>query len=179
MAVMPLGLSQGCAAADDDQPEVPEVEALRANWQEFVPKWADLPSASDKLLEVSKEVWRERLPKARFLVMFENDTEPAWSSDLLEVEEPGVFVCAACRLPLFTTPMKFHSGTGWPSFFTYIPGNLETQLDFSLIWPRTEYHCVRCGSHQGHLFDWSTPTGLRYCNNGLALQFLSADGSKA
>lgn len=177
MAVMPLGLTQGCAAAEKSQPEV---EALRANWQQYVPKGVDLPSASDKLLDVSKQAWREQLPKARYLVMFEADTEPAWTSELLKVEAPGVFLCAACRLPLFTTPMKFHSGTGWPSFFTFIPGNLETQLDFSLIWPRTEYHCVRCGSHQGHLFDnWPTPTGLRYCNNGLALRFLAAQGDEA
>lgn len=155
------------------------LEQLRSGWREFLPAEAQLPAPSDKL-SVSKEEWRERLPADRFHILFESGTEPRGSSPLLEVKQPGVFVCAACELPLFTTPMKFDSGTGWPSFFTYIPGSLETEWDFSMIWPRTEYHCIRCGGHQGHVFDdGPPPTGKRYCNNGLSLGFLPAGGSPA
>lgn len=155
------------------------VAVVRNHWREYVPQGARLPSPDDKLT-VGLAQWRRRLPEQRYHILFENGTEPRHSSRLVTVKRPGVFVCAACDLPLFTTPMQFHSGTGWPSFYTYIPGALETQLDFSLIWPRTEYHCVRCGGHQGHRFDgWPVPSGLRYCNNGLALRFLAADGSKA
>ena len=87
-----------------------------------------------------------------------------------------MFVCAGCDLPLFTSEMKFESGTGWPSFFTTIPGAFETKTDFKLIFPRTEYHCARCGGHQGHVFDdGPQPTGQRYCNNGVALKFIPKD----
>src|SRR6266516_497101 len=85
----------------------------------------------------------------------------------------GVFVCAGCSLPLFTSAMKFDSGTGWPSFFTSIPGVFATTTDRKLFMERTEYHCVRCGGHHGHIFDdGPDPTGLRYCNNGVALRFI-------
>lgn len=152
---------------------------MRNHWQDYVPQGAQLPSPDDKL-SLTQAQWRERLPADRYHILFEGGTEPRHSSKLVTVKRPGVFICAACDLPLFTTPMQFHSGTGWPSFYTYIPGTLETELDFSLIWPRTEYHCVRCGGHQGHRFDgWPVPTGLRYCNNGLAVNFLAADGGKA
>jgi len=88
-----------------------------------------------------------------------------------------VFVCRACQLPLFTSEMKFESGTGWPSFFSSIPGHLATRRDFKIFIPRTEYHCVRCGGHQGHVFDdGPAPTHERWCNNGVALRFLPRDG---
>ncbi|MEO1311804.1 MAG: peptide-methionine (R)-S-oxide reductase, partial [Pseudomonadota bacterium] len=76
---------------------------------------------------------------------------------------------------LFTSEQKFDSGTGWPSFFDFIPGRVGTKTDYKLIYPRTEYHCARCGGHQGHVFtDGPAPTGLRYCNNGVALTFRAA-----
>ena len=82
-------------------------------------------------------------------------------------------MCAACYLPLFESSTKFDSGTGWPSFWTGIEGRLGTKRDWKLITPRTEYHCARCGGHQGHVFgDGQAPTGQRYCNNGLALRFV-------
>ena len=100
-------------------------------------------------------------------------TEHPFTSPLNSEKRPGVFVCAGCALPLFTSQMKYDSGTGWPSFFTLIPDRLATKQDLKMILPRTEYHCVRCGGHQGHVFDdGPPPTGLRYCNNGVALRFV-------
>jgi peptide-methionine (R)-S-oxide reductase len=106
-------------------------------------------------------------------VLFEEGTERPWTSPLNTEKRPGTFVCAACNLPLFRSDKKFDSGTGWPSFFEVIPGHVDTRRDFKLVLPRTEYHCARCGGHQGHVFrDGPEPTGLRYCNNGVALRFV-------
>ena len=100
-------------------------------------------------------------------------TERPFTSPLNDEHRAGVFVCAGCALPLFTSAMKFDSGTGWPSYFTTIPGAFATKTDHQLILPRTEYHCAKCGGHHGHVFDdGPQPTGLRYCNNGVALRFI-------
>jgi len=116
--------------------------------------------------------WRQRLPRERYLVLREEDTESSFSSPLNHEKRAGTYICAGCELPLFSSVTKFDSGTGWPSFFDVLPGAIETKTDFRLILPRTEYHCARCGGHQGHVFkDGPEPTGLRYCNNGLALYF--------
>ena len=129
-------------------------------------------------LEKPKSAWREKLDDEAFRVLFEEATERAGSSPLDGEKRPGTFVCAACHLPLFTSEMKFDSGTGWPSFFESLPGRLETKRDFKLLLPRTEYHCARCGGHQGHVFnDGPAPTGTRYCNNGVALRFVPEDES--
>jgi peptide-methionine (R)-S-oxide reductase len=113
------------------------------------------------------------LETAQYAVLREEETERAFSSPLDDEKRPGVFVCVACNLPLFTSDMKFDSGTGWPSFFTTIPGAFETKRDFLLLWPRTEYHCARCGGHHGHVFDdGPPPTHERWCNNGVALRFI-------
>ncbi|MDP1997817.1 MAG: peptide-methionine (R)-S-oxide reductase MsrB [Gallionella sp.] len=121
----------------------------------------------------SKSEWKALLPADRYTILFEAGTEPAGSSPLDREKRTGTFICAACYLPLFDSATKYDSGTGWPSFYDYLPGSLLTETDFKLIWPRTEYHCARCGGHQGHVFDdGPKPTGLRYCNNGLALQFV-------
>lgn len=120
-----------------------------------------------------KSEWKALLPANRYQILFEEGTEPSGSSPLNQEKRDGTFICAACYLPLFDSASKFESGTGWPSFYDYIPGALQTKKDFKLIWPRTEYHCARCGGHQGHVFDdGPKPTGLRYCNNGLALLFV-------
>jgi len=106
-------------------------------------------------------------------VLLEHGTEAPFCGVFLNEKRPGVFVCAGCGLPLFTSEMKFESGTGWPSFFTAIPGAFEMKKDFHLIYPRTEYHCARCGGHHGHLFDdGPPPTNERWCNNGVALRFI-------
>ena len=121
----------------------------------------------------SEEEWRKILTPEQFAVLREEATEPPGSSPLDHEKREGTFVCAACELALFTSKMKFDSGTGWPSFFTTIEGHVGTKRDFALIVPRTEYHCVRCGGHQGHVFDdGPPPTGQRWCNNGVALKFV-------
>ena len=120
--------------------------------------------------------WKQLLTKDQFHILFEEGTERPLSSPLNNLKADGTFICAACYLPLFESETKYDSGTGWPSFYQPIEGRLGTKLDLKLVWPRTEYHCIRCEGHQGHVFDdGPEPTGLRYCNNGLALEFVPVD----
>ena len=124
-------------------------------------------------LDKPKSEWRQLLPMDAYEVLFEERTERAGSSPLNGEKRDGSFVCAACYLPLFESATKYESGTGWPSFYASIEGRVGTKRDFRLVWPRTEYHCIRCRGHQGHLFnDGPPPTGQRWCNNGLALRFV-------
>ena len=126
-------------------------------------------------LEVTKtdEEWRRLLTPAQYQVLRHEATEPAGSSPLLHEHRKGVFVCAGCELPLFTSETKFESGTGWPSFWRPIEGTVGTRVDRSFGMERTEVHCRRCGGHLGHVFhDGPPPTGLRYCMNGVALKFI-------
>jgi peptide-methionine (R)-S-oxide reductase len=124
-------------------------------------------------INLTDEQWREKLSPDAYKVLRHEGTERAGTSPLNDEHRKGTFVCAGCDTPLFTSDMKFDSGTGWPSFYTTLPGVFETSRDFRLIWPRTEYHCAVCGGHHGHVFeDGPQPTGLRYCNNGVALKFI-------
>jgi peptide-methionine (R)-S-oxide reductase len=128
--------------------------------------------AGDPQWALREEEWKRRLSPAAFKVLRQEGTERPFSSPLNQEKRQGRYSCAGCRLPLFSSRAKFDSGTGWPSFWQPLPGAVATKKDFKLIVPRTEYHCRRCGGHQGHVFaDGPQPTGLRYCNNGVALLF--------
>lgn len=133
-------------------------------------------AAATPTLQKSRAEWRKLLPKESYDVLFEEDTEAPGSSALNAEKRKGTYVCAACFLPLFDSAFKYDSGTGWPSFFDVLPGAIGTRKDTRLFITRTEYHCARCGGHLGHVFDdGPQPTGLRYCNNGVALQFVPAE----
>ena len=152
------------------------MDDLQKNWKMLLADGADVAATAEPLKLADPE-WKKRLTPAAYDVLRHEGTERAGTSPLDREKRPGVFACAGCGLPLFTSAMKFDSGTGWPSFFTTIPGAFETSKDFKLILPRTEYHCARCGGHHGHIFDdGPAPTGLRYCNNGVALRFIPKTG---
>ena len=119
--------------------------------------------------------WRTLLTPEQYDVLRGEGTERAFTSELNKEYREGVYHCAGCDYPLFPSDTKFDSGTGWPSFYAPIEGHTETKRDFKMILPRTEYHCARCGGHQGHVFnDGPEPTGQRWCNNGVALKFVAA-----
>jgi peptide-methionine (R)-S-oxide reductase len=126
--------------------------------------------------QLSEAEWKKRLTPEQFRILRKSGTERAGSSPLDKEGRNGTFVCAACALPLFASTMKYDSGTGWPSFYDHLPNAIITKPDNSLWMKRTEYHCARCGGHQGHVFEDGPrdKTGLRYCNNGVALKFIPA-----
>jgi len=120
----------------------------------------------------TEEQWRAELNSEEYRILREEGTEPSFSHPLNNEKRRGIFACAGCGTALFSSDMKFDSGTGWPSFYTSLKNVFETKTDRKFLMTRTEYHCATCGGHHGHVFnDGPAPTGLRYCNNGTALCF--------
>jgi len=148
-----LGLTHKAAMAAETKPGAPKAAGI----EPYV---------------LSDAEWKQRLSPAQYAVLRREGTERAGTSPLNAEKRKGLYRCAGCDHPLFTSEMKYESGTGWPSFHSVLPDAVDTRTDFKLILPRTEYHCVRCGGHQGHVFnDGPKPSGKRYCNNGVALRF--------
>ncbi|GGG97261.1 peptide-methionine (R)-S-oxide reductase [Glycocaulis albus] len=139
---------------------------------------ASTPPASDDGIDwanLTEAQWRERLTPPEFNVLRREGTERPGSSPLNQETREGIYACAGCGLPLFSSETKYESGTGWPSFWQPLDGAVDTKPDYRIWTPRTEYHCARCGGHQGHVFeDGPPPTGQRWCNNGIALRFIPA-----
>ena len=131
-------------------------------------------TTSENKYEIQKteQEWKETLTPEQFKVLRKHGTERAGTSPLDKVYDQGTYVCAGCGQPLFNADAKFDSGTGWPSFYQPLEDAIDTKSDRSLFVTRTEVHCSRCGGHLGHVFDdGPKPTGLRYCMNGVSLEF--------
>ena len=172
LSILGTPLLATAQAAQSQSMTLKDIETMQKNWRALLAANFKAPLPTEPLT-LPNDQWRKRLDGVQYKVLREEGTERAGTSPLNGEKRPGVFACAGCDLPLFTSDMKYESGTGWPSFFTTIPGVFGTKKDYLLFTPRTEYHCIRCGGHHGHVFDdGPPPTRQRWCNNGVALKFI-------
>jgi peptide-methionine (R)-S-oxide reductase len=164
------------ASAQPKVKDMKDIAELQKSWKIYLAEGYKAPAPTEALKLPDAE-WKKRLSPLAYNVLRQEGTERAGTSPLNQEKREGVFVCAGCDLPVYTSAMKYESGTGWPSFFTTIPGVFDTKKDYGLFLPRIEYHCKRCGGHHGHVFDdGPQPTGQRWCNNGVALRFVPRAG---
>lgn len=179
-----LGLLFSCGSGQQqtDQPRV-NVDIQKEIPQDILdnmwPEWFDaslLPSHEDKVT-LSNSEWRERLSVTEYRILRNEGTEAPFVNEYHRTDTEGIYVCRACHNPVFSSVTKFHSSSGWPSYFAPIDLDfIGVKVDRSLWMERTEVHCARCKSHLGHVFDdGPQPTGLRYCLNSLALQLVDED----
>jgi len=163
VALLPM---VSCAQPIPQKPESPPTEKMLA-------QLANYPSVTDRVVK-SDAQWKQELTPSQYDILRQKGTERSFTGSLLENHRHGIYVCAACGNPLFSSEAKFESGTGWPSFFQAIQkGRVLQVADNSIGESRTEVECARCGGHLGHVFDdGPEPTGLRYCMNSVALKFI-------
>lgn len=171
---------QGALATPSSQPspgeKTSDVVAMPPGADEnpaAISQWLGTFPSSAQRVELSPEQWKEKLTDKEFYVLRKSGTERAFTGDLLDNHEEGIYTCAGCGAPLFSSHTKFKSGTGWPSFYQPIEaGRVGEEKDATLGMVRTEVHCQKCGGHLGHVFDdGPEPTGLRYCINAVSLNF--------
>ncbi len=155
----------------------PAIEVLQNGWRHLVPKNFDVVSLRPRI-NISRAEQAKRFTPLEIEVLFEEGTENPYSSSYNEETRPAIYTSRVCSLPLFSSEMKYDSKTGWPSFFTSILDHMSKKADYKLVWPRTEYHCSKCGSNQGHVFkDGPPPTYERWCNNGVCLNFIAKNSA--